>query len=276
MKFTSYPELTTDIRGGGHFSWTKRRTILSFLDEGKVCCEIETLARSEPQPGPKPQAVRMTGEITAIDGPDRVQFRVARPDTDQGLRFSALRVGTELLCAVDSEFGSSRFSLLLRTEHAPRDFSLPPPLATQPSSTQAADSTPKSAPFRPRTIAPTMQPPVVGEPFNKQLASLNRQLKRHGGAANTLRASDLQDHHAQLLGAVFAGPLQHLKDDALGEIREFYASETRRLTMQVTQLRLPTTPFGAWQATIGESTWGGVVVVYDLDGLSMVGRTLVD
>ncbi|CAN0600351.1 unnamed protein product [Laminaria digitata] len=117
---------------------------------------------------------------------------------------------------------------------------------------------------------------MVGQAFKKQLASLNRQLKKHGGTSNTLRATDLKPHHVELLGAVFAGPLEYLKGDALGEIGEHYAAQKKRLTMQVTHLKLPETPFGAWQATIGESEWGGVIVVYDLDGFSMVERTLVD
>jgi|GEM_PF-3560332 len=273
MKFTSYPELTTDIHGGGHFAWTKRRTTLHFLADGKVSCDIETFASSQRTAPTKP--VQMTGQITALEAPDRLQFRVTKPGTDQGLSFTALRVQHELLCSVYSEFSDSRFSLLLRTDDALEGFSLPPPPPSAPEPEQPAPK-PKRPPFRRRTIAPQMRPPVVGEAFKKQLASLNRQLKKHGGGANTLRAADLQPHQRELLGAVFAGPLQFLKDDALGEISEHYAAESKRLTMQVTHVKLPESPFGAWEAAIGESTWGGVIVVYDLEGFSMVGRTLVD
>ena len=287
IRYASPVRAEVDVGHRGEIYWERYRRILEIDDDHTARLYREVLSTSRGPSTREPTV--LTGRVTNYVAGSRLSVRVQRADSDKAVHLDVVADGGELIGELYSGFTQSRHGILLTPQDGAPLF--PPPLPAPdreaPPAPTAAPTTPREPPSVSREPAPpsTPSPPVMtlapgapahGDAFTRAWARLNRHLRRHQGRASTLKLRDLSDAQTAFVRELFAGPLATLEQDALDDLRDFYAAEPgRRLHVNVTALTLPTEPGGPWEITLGESAWAGVVIVYRLDGWRVTDRTLV-
>ena len=280
IRYTSSPNVHVDVQNGGHVVWEKYLRVLE-IDEDHTARYYHETTETSHSGTPRTPTV-LEGRVTTLIEDRRMSVEVKRSDSDKTVSIYCTAGSGELICELVSQFTSSRIGLLLTPRETDR--LLPRPLSV-PDSERRPE--PRSIPpLRPAPTAPpqpaapvmVLKPgdPVSGAAFTKPWTRLNRHLRRHGGRSNVLRKADLSDADLEFLARLFSGPLRQLEAHALEDIDDFYAGHGGYAkSVHVTSLALPSSPGGTWEITLGETTWGGVVIVYTMAGWTVREAILV-
>ncbi|MEL6614931.1 MAG: hypothetical protein AAFQ43_04300 [Bacteroidota bacterium] len=280
IRYLSPPAVSVEVERNGHVTWEKFRSVVEIDPDHSVRFYREILAVEPGGYVRTPTVLR--GTVTRLVPGHRMTLQVRRDDGDKTVTIYTVAGTGELVGELVSQFTDSRHGILL----APED---PTTLFPAPLATPETPAPPPSAPAAPAAAAPrvaaaprqpvmtlTPEAPISADAFQRRWARLNRHLRRHGGRAASLKRADLSDADLAFITALFSGPLDTLEQDALADIQDFYAADAgRRVHVHVTSFSLPEAPDGAWEIVLGESRWGGVVIVYRADGWSVRDRTLV-
>lgn len=276
-RYTSPPEVHVEIERNGQLVWEKSRRVVEIDPDHSVRLYGEVLETSSGYIRPP---TLLHGTVTHLIPGKRLSVTVRRDDSDKAITIDAVAGTGELIGELFSPFTGSGRGIILTPEASGDLF--PPPLPTEPLASQAEvdrpEPTPPPSPAPPRAPAMTLAPeaPVSGDEFEQAWTRLNRHLRRHGGRSASLKKAQLSDPQREFLEALFSGPLAELEHDALEDLRDFYAAdEGRRIHVNVTSLTLPEEPGGPWEIVLGESRWGGVVIVHDVTGWVVTDRTLI-
>ena len=211
------------------------------------------------------ESLTFTGAVTSLEPGKSMSIEIPLGD-DSHHRFVLVAGTGELVGEFYSGFADSRSGIILIPEADGPLF--PEPLDAAPPVSSVGVPV--------MTLAPGSPP--AGDDFKRAWSRLNRHLRHHGGRSATLRLGDLGAEQRRFAEELVAGPLAALEQDVLEQLRDFHADATKRISVNVTSLVLPDEPDRSepnWEITLGEASFGGIVVVYSLVGWSVVDRTLV-